>query len=216
MYNATFVRLKDRLGWTGDDAPLQLALTHRSRSVDANNERLEFLGDSVLDLVIGGALLMRHPTRDEGWLSQRRAQIVCTPALARLARDWQLGHLLEIDSGAERDGARDNDRILASTVEAVIGAFYQRFGFAETVGALCRVFGTNLNDGGDIVVEENPKTVLQNRLARAGRAPRYVVGVIDGETVAYVYIQEALIGRGVGPNKKAAERAAAEHALRSL
>ncbi|WP_288908750.1 ribonuclease III family protein, partial [uncultured Microbacterium sp.] len=125
---ASDASLLDKLGVDIDPELLSLALTHRSWAYEngqgPHNERLEFLGDSVLGQAVTVRLYTRHPELDEGSLAKRRASVVSTVALAEVARGIRLGEHLRLGVGEDRTGGRDKDSILADTMEAVIGATY--------------------------------------------------------------------------------------------
>ena len=122
------VSLQDRLGLVVDPALLERALTHRSYAYEngglPTNERLEFLGDSVLGLVVTDTLYRRHPELPEGQLAKLRAAVVNARALADVGRSLDLGHDVRLGRGEEATGGRDKSSILADTLEAVIGAVF--------------------------------------------------------------------------------------------
>src|SRR6478609_4815718 len=124
-----YQQLQSRLGYEFK-APtlLQLALTHRSHGAH-NNERLEFLGDSILNLVVGDALFKRFPDVREGQLSRLRSQLVKGETLAEIAREFQLGECLILGEGEMKSGGHRRDSILADTVEALIGAIFTETNF---------------------------------------------------------------------------------------
>ena len=134
---AELARLEARLGYRfRDRSLLRLALTHRSYAFEAGgiptNERLEFLGDAVLGLVITDFIYRRFPDEAEGWLAKLRAAVVNTSALARVGRSLGLGHAVLLGRGEEQSGGRDKDSILADTLEAAIGAVYLDGGMAPS------------------------------------------------------------------------------------
>lgn len=221
--------LAERLGITVPADLLRRALTHRSWSSEhggePHNERLELLGDAVLDLVVTVRLYGRDDDASEGVLSRRRAQLVRESTLADLARGVALGSELRLGRGEAASGGADKDSLLADALEAVIGAVFVTSGYevaAELVGRLLDAHpelgaleGGDPGDGGPI----DAKTALQERLAELGRpAPEYRTsreGPDHGPTFsAEVLVDGTVVGSGVGGSKKAATQAAAEQALR--
>ena len=221
--------LAERLGITVTAELLRRALTHRSWSSEhggePHNERLELLGDAVLDLAVTVRLYGRDDDASEGVLSRRRAQLVRESTLAELARSVALGPELRLGRGEAASGGADKDSLLADALEAVIGAVFVTSGYdaaAELIGhlldahpELVELEGAELGDGGPI----DAKTALQERLAELGRpVPEYRTtqeGPDHGPTFrADVLVDGAVVGSGVGGTKKAATQAAAEQALR--
>lgn len=197
---------------------LQLALTHRSFAYEnggiAHNERLEFLGDSILGQAVTVMLYTEHPLLSEGDLAKRRASLVSSVALAEVARAIDLGRHIRLGHGEELTGGRDKSSILADTMEAVIGAAYLSAGPEATTDLVLRLITPLLADPARFGAAMDPKTSLQEVAARLGRgAPVYevtesgpdhskrfhAVATLDGE----------LIARGEGSSKKQAEMAAA-------
>jgi ribonuclease-3 len=223
--------LADRLGVPDIDGRLlQRALTHRSWSAehrgDPHNERLELLGDAVIDLVVTAELHGLDEDADEGVLSRRRAQLVRESTLAAVAREVGLGAELRLGRGETASGGADKDSLLADALEAVIGAVFLTDGYASAAAVVIRLLGTRLEVGvtvGDRVDRGagpvDAKTALQERLAAQQRpAPEYRT-TKEGPDHAPVFVAEALvdgdvIGSGSGGSKKAASQAAAEQALR--
>lgn len=200
---------------------LRQALTHRSFGVD-NNERLEFLGDALLDLIVGESLFNQHPGADEGNLSRLRSSIVNKSALAGIGREWNLGEHVLLGAGELKSGGRSRDSILADTVEAVVAAVYLDGGLAA-----CR----KLVDAWTMEFVRNPeawqikdaKTRLQEKMQASGRGlPDYQVLAIEGEAHAQSFLVECRVEglegvhRGRGRSKRAAEQQAALETLRSL
>ena len=163
---------------------LALALTHRSFAYEnggiPHNERLEFLGDSVLGQAVTVLLYTRHPDLDEGSLAKRRAAVVSTVALAEVARRIGLGCCVRLGRGEEQTGGRDKESILADTTEAVIGATYLSAGPAAATALVLRLVEPLLADPERYGAAMDPKTSLQELAARlgapapsgGGRAPR--------------------------------------------
>ena len=200
---------------------LKQALTHRSFGVD-NNERLEFLGDALLDLIVGESLFNQHPGADEGNLSRLRSSIVNKSALAGIGREWNLGEHVLLGAGELKSGGRSRDSILADTVEAVVAAVYLDGGLAA-----CR----KLVDAWTLEFVRNPearqtkdaKTRLQEKMQASGHGlPDYQVLAIEGEAHAQSFLVECRVEglervhRGRGRSKRAAEQQAALETLRSL
>jgi ribonuclease-3 len=203
---------------------LELALTHRSVSSDnanrANNERLEFLGDAVLQLVVTDYLYANYPDLAEGKLAKVRAAVVSRPALADVARSMSLGHHVELTVAEERTGGRDKDSILADTVEALIGAVYLDGGLDAAGRVVLRLWGNRVDERARQPGLKDYKTRLQEVLAKDGRLPVYVTdgsGPDHARTfVARVSVDGAYLGEGSGRSKREAEQGAAEKAIEAL
>lgn len=212
-----------RLGHTFADAQLlRQALTHRSHSAQ-NNERLEFLGDAIVDLVIGEALFHRFPRLSEGDLSRRRAALVCKETLAELARGFGLGEYLLLGAGEIKSGGAGRDTILGDALEAVVAAIYLDAGMATAQACVLQWFAARLDDTGVEVGRKDAKTRLQEWLqGRRKSLPRYEVRSVTGpsheqnfEVLAHVPgLPTPVSGRG--RSRRAAEQAAAEEALSRL
>jgi ribonuclease-3 len=198
---------------------LELALTHRSFAYEngdiANNERLEFLGDSVLGQVVTVMLYSGHPELPEGDLAKRRASLVSSVALASIARRIGLGRHLRLGRGEELTGGRDKSSILADTVEAVIGATYLSAGQAAATDLVLRLIAPLVAEPARFGASMDPKTSLQELAARLGRsAPVYSV-TESGPAHAKSFVAEVALGEeeslasGSGSSKKQAEVAAA-------
>ena len=219
---ADLVQLQNTLDYQFKNSHLlRQALTHRSFGVD-NNERLEFLGDALLDLIVGESLFNQHPGADEGNLSRLRSSIVNKSALAGIGREWNLGEHVLLGAGELKSGGRSRDSILADTVEAVVAAVYLDGGLAA-----CR----KLVDTWTLEFVRNPearqtkdaKTRLQEKMQASGRGlPDYQVLAIEGEAHAQSFLVECRVEglervhRGRGRSKRAAEQQAALETLRSL
>ncbi|MBV8300381.1 MAG: ribonuclease III [Candidatus Dormibacteraeota bacterium] len=192
---------------------LREAMTHASW----NNERLEYLGDAVLELVVGEYLFRRFPGYDEGQLTQLRAALVNTTSLARLAERLELGETLLLGRGAAKTGARKLPSLLANAFEALIGAIFLDQGYR----AATRVFLQNVGDLTEWS-DENFKGKLQEvSQERTGDTPRYRVVATGGPGHSREYSAEVLLagnvsGSGRGRTKQAAEQAAAHDALERL
>ena len=210
-----------------DPALLAQALTHRSFANESrdpsiiDNERLEFLGDAVLDLIIGHQLFVDHPAADEGELSRLRAELVSAPTLARLARELALGECLLLGRGEARSGGHAKESLQADALEAVIGAIFLDAGFTVATTIVCRLFAPYLRADG-APTEQDYKTRLQERLqAYQQPRPEYLLADVRGPDHQRHYEVELLVagtvlGRGAGTTKKRAEQEAARCALAHL
>jgi ribonuclease-3 len=203
---------------------LELALTHRSYAYEhggiPHNERLEFLGDSVLGQAVTVMLFTTNPDLDEGSLAKRRASVVSTVALAEVARGIGLGSHLLLGRGEEQTGGRDKDSILADTMEAVIGATYLSAGPDAATELVLRLTKPLLADPERYGAAMDPKTSLQELAARVGATPpQYEVEASgpdhDRRFTATVVVGDVTM-TGNGTSKKTAEMAAALNAWRVL
>lgn len=207
-----------KLGYRfADEALLHLALTHRSAG-RPNNERLEFLGDALVNLAVAEMLFEMRPRADEGELSRLRAQLVSEPALAERARELQLGGALKLGSGELKSGGFRRDSILADAFEALVAAIYRDGGFHPCRDWLRNVFAAPLARVGQ--PQKDPKTRLQEWLQGRGMPlPRYELLAERGEEharqfdVACVLEQPAGRFEGSGGSRRAAEQLAAESAI---
>jgi ribonuclease-3 len=203
------------------------ALTHGSVSYESqrsgiDNQRLEFLGDAVLQLALSHELFVQLPEADEGRLTKTRAHVVSTKSLAALSRRMGLGRYLVMGRGEEANGGRDRDSSLADALEAVIGAIYLDAGLEAAMQFIQRILGDDL----DLVLrgpgESNPKGDLQEKLqAVNAEAPVYRIVSQSGPDHAKLFDavvtwQGNELGRGSGKSKKEAEVRAAEAALLHL
>ena len=217
-----FSRLQDQLGYRfNDESLLSLALTHRSFS-RSNNERLEFLGDSILNHVIAEALYQRFEQVREGDLSRLRASLVRGETLAEIARELALGDYLRMDSGARKTASHRRDSVLSDTLEAVAGAILLDGGHEACRRVLLALFTERLeqldaNDGKD------PKTRLQEYLqGRQLPLPVYrLVKVSEQDheqhfTCSCQISKPPLSGEGSGSSRRRAEQAAAGEVLDQL
>lgn len=206
---------------------LEEALTHKSYSNERRgkdrkqNERLEFLGDAVLDIIVTDLIFRARPDLPEGTLARLRASVVNTQALATLASNAGLGDHIRLGKGEEASGGRAKASLLADTFEAVVGAAYIDRGLPALAGVLVPVFS-------DLVARVeaegrgyDPKTALQEVSVRDhGARPTYRVASYgpdhDKRFIAHAYVSEELYGSGSGHSKKEAEQAAAREALDRL
>lgn len=217
--------LAERLGLQFDDlALLSQALIHSSYvheqpSAGLSNERLEFLGDSVISLIVSDALWKRYPEEDEGSLTTRRAAIVSARGLARIAQRLELDTYLVLGLGATAAQERSRKSVLAATFEAVTGAIYLEHGLDRTRTWLLEVAAPELENKPALEELKPPKSALQElSYSRTGRAPQYHLISEEGPPHARHYIVEALVGgtvlgRGEGRNRRDAETEAAREAL---
>lgn len=225
---ATWCDLEARLGHRfADRGLLARAMTHRSYaneqrvSTGGDNERLEFLGDAVLDLIVGHQLFRLHPGAAEGELSRLRAELVSAPSLAHLAQGLHLAESLLLGRGEERSGGRDRENLQADGLEAVIGAVFLDAGYAAAEAVVCRLFRSLLENAA-LSAGHDFKTRLQELLqARWQLRPVYRLVASSGPDHQRHYeieVQAAgvVLGRGAGPTKKRAEQDAASAALARL
>lgn len=216
--------LTEKLGVDIDAELLERALTHRSYAYEhggiPHNERLEFLGDSVLGLAVTVMLFTTHPDLDEGALAKRRASVVSTVALAEVARGIGLGAHLRLGRGEEQTGGRDKDSILADTMEAVFGATYLSAGPDAATELVLRLTEPLLADPERYGAAMDPKTSLQELAARLGAPPPSYTVLSAGPDHDRVFTATVTVGElactGSGTSKKTAEMAAALTAWRRL
>ncbi|MEN3372352.1 ribonuclease III [Dechloromonas sp. ZS-1] len=201
---------------------LQTALTHRSFSA-AHNERLEFLGDSVLNCVVASALFKRFPDLPEGDLSRLRANLVRQDALHQLALSLKLGDLLRLGEGELRSGGHQRPSILADALEAIFGAVYLDGGFDAARQVIARLYAPLVAELKPGQAQKDAKTRLQEWLqAKRKPLPRYEL--LDSTGAAHERRFEVccelqnppLRTTGHGSSRRIAEQAAAEHALKAL
>ena len=212
--------LPDRLGHVFRRPELLAhALTHRSHGA-THNERLEFVGDAVLNCVIAAALFERFPAIPEGELSRVRASLVNRDTLARLARGLDLGTAIRLGEGEVRSGGGERPSILADALEALFGAVFVDAGFDPARAVIERVFAAEFVDLDPAALGKDPKTRLQEWLqARRIAVPEYAVTGVDGEAHAQTFTIEcrvpalAVVATGTGTNRRAAEQAAAAEAF---
>jgi len=209
------------LGVEVDPDTLLLALTHRSWAYEngkvPTNERLEFLGDSVLGLVVTDTLYRIHPTLPEGQLAKLRAAVVNARALADVGRDLKLGDYLLLGRGEETTGGRDKSSILADTVEAVLGAVYLDCGIDVATDVVHQLIDPLIAMSATLGAGLDWKTSLQELTAELSLGvPEYVVEESGPdhakEFTARVRVGDALFGNGSGRSKKEAEQEAASAA----
>lgn len=212
--------LRERLRYDfRDPAVLRHALTHRSFGA-THNERLEFVGDAVLNCVVGTDLYRRFPALPEGDLSRVRASLVNQDTLARLARRLELGGDIRLGEGEQRSGGADRSSILADALEAVFGAVFVDGGYDAARSVIVDCYGDTLSRADPAVLGKDPKTRLQEWLqARKLPVPDYAVVATSGEAHAQVFDIEcripsrSIVATGRGSSRRQAEQAAAEAAI---
>jgi ribonuclease-3 len=221
----TAARLLDWLGCPVDPELLVLALTHRSFAHEAGgiptNERLEFLGDSILGLIVTEYLYREHPDQPEGSLAKMRAASVSQRALARIARTIDLGQFVLLGRGEQATGGAEKDSILSDTLEALLGAAYLCNGLATTRQTVLKLVGPTLSRAAEAGAALDWKTSLQELAAARGMGPVEYHSEGSGPDHARTFEAWATLdaveyGRGTGTAKKVAEQRAAEAAYRSL
>lgn len=217
--------LEQALGYTFDDPTLlALALTHRSISSEDNtrldNERLEFLGDAVLQLAVTDYVYARFPELAEGQLAKVRAAVVSRPTLADVARSIDLSRHIDLTEAEDRTGGREKDSIMADALEAVIGAVYLDSGLGAANEMVLRLWGDRIDDRAKRPGLKDYKTRVQEVLARDQRRPVYTSERSGPDHrpsfVARLEVDGVLLGMGSGGSKKEAEQAAAQQALDTL
>ncbi len=201
---------------------LQQALTHRSCPGD-NNERLEFLGDAVLDVVISEVVFRSHANAPEGDLSRLRASLVKDTSLAELSSSLGLGNYLILGGGERKSGGHRRESILADALEAIFGAVYLDAGFEAARGVIERAFGDRLTDLPSVEELRDPKTRLQEWLqARALGLPQYELAGVSGKAhqqkfeVSCSVKDGKTVTTGSGTTRRNAEQESAERMLLSL
>ncbi len=222
--SATADQLLEELGVHLDPELLVLALTHRSFAHEAGglptNERLEFLGDTVLGLVVTESLYRTHPALSEGSLAKMRAATVSQRALAVVARELDLGSYVLLGKGEIATGGSDKDSILSDTLEAVFGAIYISHGLEPARTVVERLVGPSLEAAAELGAGLDWKTSLQELSAAMGLgSPVYDVDG-EGPDHARTFTARAMVGGvprgiGVGRAKKVAEQDAAADAYRA-
>ncbi len=223
----------DRLGYAFRDPELILrATTHRSFANEAppedevdHNERLEFLGDAVLNLIVSQMLMEANTGASEGQLSRMRAFLVCERELARTSTRMGLGQLLRLGKGEERSGGRFKNSLLADLFEAILGAVFLEGGLPAARRVVERALGSQVQASRDSAPLFDPKSRLQELFQREGKAPpsyrlvaltgpehrrKFTVAVFEGED------KHVELGRGEGGSKKEAEQAAARNVLQHV
>jgi len=205
-----------------DSSLLRQALTHRSYGVP-HNERLEFVGDAVLNCVVALSLYERFPDLPEGDLSRVRAHLVNRDTLAQVARRLGLGAAIRLGEGELRSGGSGRPSILADALEAVIGAVFLDGGFAAARRTIDAAFADLLRDADPSTLGKDPKTRLQEWLqAQRVAVPEYAIVAATGEAHAQQFVVEcripalSIVAAGTGASRRAAEQDAARQALAAV
>jgi ribonuclease-3 len=205
-----------------DPALCELALTHRSAG-SAHNERLEFLGDSVLNCAVARLLYEAHPAADEGALSRQRASLVSGETLAQIAAELGLGDCLRLGGGELKTGGFRRASILADALEAIVGAIFLDSGFDAVFNVVRHILAARLTGLPPASELKDPKTRLQEVLQARGLAiPLYALTSAVGEaheqsfTVSCEVAALGIAGAGEGPSRRRAEQLAAERVLAQL
>ena len=217
--------LHDKLGVVIEPSLLELAFTHRSFAYESaskqTNERLEFLGDSVLGLIVTEELYKRYPDFDESRLSPLRSGIVNMRALADIARELDLGKYIRLGKGEEVTGGRDKNSLLADALEAVIGAIYLQFGFEICTQIVRRLISSTMDSAFARGAGLDGKTALQELVAALNKGvPEYLVSEEgpdhDKNFTALAVVAGINVSEGIGKSKREAEQIAARIAYESL
>jgi ribonuclease-3 len=205
-----------------DQSLLVQALTHRS-AASVNNERLEFLGDGMLNFVIAARLFEQYPDMQEGDLSRLRASLVNKDSLADIARSLQLGEYVKLGSGELKSGGRRRDSILADAVEGIIGAVFLDSGFDTCRQLVLHLYADKLLNIPDVSALKDAKTRLQELLqSRRYPLPVYNVTDISGKAHNQVFTVECVIEKlecvttATGGSRRKAEQVAAELAIEEI
>ncbi|MBQ7956233.1 MAG: ribonuclease III [Lachnospiraceae bacterium] len=219
----TLEELERRIGYVFDNkALIKQAVTHSSFTNEqkinklGNYERLEFLGDAVLELISSDFLYHEYPDKPEGTLTKTRAAMVCEPSLAFCARDLELGKFMLLGKGEESTGGRDRDSITSDAMEALIGAIYLDGGIGKAKEFIYRFI---LSDLEDKQLFFDSKTTLQELAQKELKAEICYELVSENgpehekEFVVEVHMDGKVLGRGYGKNKKSAQQHAAYEAL---
>ena len=226
MANSRLDEFEKIIGYSFKDRKLLTrALTHSSycneikRLKNQSNERLEFLGDAVLELTVSDYLFEKYPEKTEGELTKLRASIVCEPTLALCCKEIQLGDWILLSKGEEHTGGRNRDSITSDAMEALIGAIYRDGGIVPAKKFIYRFVLTDI-DRKKLFYDS--KTVLQEILQRdSGVEPEYQITGESGPDpnkhfTAIVKCGDAVIGEGEGATKKAAQQMAAYNAIKKI
>lgn len=220
---ADTVRLQRALDYAfGDPELLGLALTHRS-AARINNERLEFLGDSIINHIIAEFLFRKFPESREGEMSRMRASLVNGDTLAEVARELELGQHLQLGAGERKSGGHRRSSILADAFEALVGAILLDSDVERCRECVLRLFAPRLDQLSSGTSVKDAKTRLQECLqGRSKPLPEYVLLSVQGDDhaqqfhVACRLSELDLVGEGTGPSRRKAEQAAASSVLQSL
>lgn len=201
---------------------LKQALTHRSYGLP-NNERLEFLGDSVVNCAIAHLLYERFPATNEGVLSRLRANLICQQSLFEIASQLDIGNFLLLGEGERRSGGRKRPSILADALESLFGAIFLDGGFDATQRVIRTLFDEKLSAINPDIPDKDPKTLLQEYLqAQRMSIPEYILTHTSGQAHEQFFHVEChiaplnIISPGVASNRRAAEQAAAAAAWQNI
>ncbi|MCX6444272.1 MAG: ribonuclease III [Actinobacteria bacterium] len=220
-----YSKLLEQLGVQLSPHVLELAFTHRSfayeTGITTTNERLEFLGDSVLGLIVTEELYLKYPDLDESRLSPLRSGIVNMRALADIARTLELGKYIRLGKGEEVTNGRDKNSLLADALEALIGAIYLECGFEKSTHVVRGLIKETLSSAMAKGAGLDGKTALQELLAAAGKgSPEYQVTETgpdhDKSFTAVAMVSGEALAEGTGKSKREAEQSAARSALEKL
>ena len=205
-----------------DSLLLTQALTHRSYSAN-NNERLEFLGDGVLNFIIAHQLYLRFPKLDEGDLSRLRAQLVKEATLCEIALSLNIGDALKMGEGELKSAGWRRPSILADALEAIVGAVYLDGGFVAVEAFVRNLYHEKLNTIDPKMIDKDPKSLLQEFLqGKKIAVPEYAVVQTSGEAHAQVFVVECFIQKldirtvGEGTSRRLAEQQAAQLAMQQV
>lgn len=219
-----FRNLATNLGISGlSDVGLAQALTHRSYCAEhpgvSSNERLEFLGDSVLGAVVGKYIFDTFSTFEEGELTKLRASVVSAHNLGTVARSIDLGNYLLLGRGEEASGGRNKNSILSDALEAVLGAIYLELGFDEAERVILMLMRSQIEEFAEGPGYSDFKSRLQELLAQLAMTPPQYELEWSGPDHARVFratvrVADVVLGTGSGSSKKLAEQEAAQNALR--
>lgn len=214
--------MEQRLGYQYSDLELlRQALTHRSVGAE-NNERLEFLGDSILNLCITQELYDLRPEANEGELSRMRASLVNRDALAGIANQLELSSFIQLGQGERRSGGQRRESIQSDTVEAIFGSIFMDGGYEQCRSLILRLYASQLDNLPDAEALKDPKTRLQELLQSQGQGlPEYQIILETGKDHEKRFEVNCLVAgnevsTGQGNSRRKAEQAAAEKALTQL
>lgn len=225
--NGSLEEVEEILGYVfKDKSILVTGLTHSSYANDylgsstKGNERLEFLGDAILDMVVGADLYERFPDKQEGFLTKLRAELVNTEALGKVADHYKLNEYMLMGKGEESKGGRYRHSITSDLVEALIAAVYVDGGIEEAIKTVHKLMDYTIEKGCKELSTSDHKTQLQERCQKGGEGtPYYRIIKEEGPDhdktfTAAVYVGERQLATGVGKTKKEAENAAAAEAVK--
>ena len=211
-----------------DTKLLDLALTHPSFHHEqagggvGDYQRLEFLGDAILGMVLAETLFLHHPGENEGTLSRLRSQMADQDTLASLARNLGVGPFIRLGRGEEQSSGSDKDSILADVLESIIAAIYLDGGFESARGFVVRLFSEIMAKPDAELKTGDAKSLLQEKLSTCKLPPPHYILLEesgpphDREFVFQVFVEEKLLGTGIGRSKKHAQQSAASKALKFL